>query len=135
MPSPNPTLLRGASLLIALALAVGGAVAQPAKPVSAFVGVPFVASAPVVYQPPVEFPTDAARFKAGGSVTVAVLVGVDGAPERFRIIASDPPLLFDRYIVAVMPDFRFATASRDGKAARYETHVTFNFSPLRPTTP
>ncbi|MBL8379001.1 MAG: TonB family protein [Burkholderiales bacterium] len=126
---------RIAWLLLGWVLFAGQAAAQAAKPLPAFIGVPFVAGAPVVYQPPIEFPTDAARFRAGGSVTVAVLVGADGAPERFRVIASDPPLLFDRYIVAAMPDFRFATASRDGKTARYETHITFNFSPLRPTTP
>jgi outer membrane biosynthesis protein TonB len=112
-----------------------GAFAQQAAPASAFIGVPFVAGAPVLHQPRIEFPTLAEQFQAGGRVVVAVLVGADGAPERFRIIAAEPPLLFDRYIEAAMPDFRFATAARDGRPARYETHVTFEFSPLRARTP
>ena len=66
---------------------------------------------------------------------MAVLVDVDGVPVRHRIIASDPPLIFDAVINEAMPQFRFAPALRDGKPTQYETHLSLNFDPQLPPRP
>ena len=111
-------------LLMAAAL---GARAQGAQ--AAFPGVPQVASAPVTYQPPLPFPIEAQKRRREGAVVVAFLVGTDGAPERFRILESDPPLIFDDAVRSAAPEFRFAPAVMDGKPARYETRITLTFRP------
>ena len=114
-------------------LAAGSACAQAAAPQSAFIGVPFVAGAPLLQQPLFEFPSDARLRKSAGTVVVAFLVGEDGVPLRHRIIAADPPLLFEAAVNASAGEFRFAPATRDGKPAQYETHVTLSFAgPSRP---
>ena len=111
------------------------ALAQGAAPQSAFPGVPFVASAPVREQPAFEYPREARQRGRAASLLVAVLVGVDGVPVRHRIIASDPPLIFDAAINEAMPQFRFAPAMRDGKPTEYETHLSLNFDPQLPPRP
>ena len=119
-----------AALVWLVAMAAG---AQPAAPPSAFTGVPFVAGAPLLQQPQFEFPSDARLRKSEGTVVVAFLVGEDGVPVRHRIIAADPPLLFEAAVNASIGEFRFAPATRDGKPAQYETHVTLLFAgPSRP---
>ena len=119
-----------AALLWLVAIAAG---AQPAAPQSAFTGVPFVAGAPLLQQPQFEFPSDARLRNSEGTVVVAFLVGEDGVPLRHRIIAADPPLLFEAAVNASIGEFRFAPATRDGKPAQYETHVTLSFAgPSRP---
>ena len=119
-----------AALLWLVAMAAG---AQPAAPQSAFTGVPFVAGAPLLQQPQFEFPSDARLRNSEGTVVVAFLVGEDGVPLRHRIIAADPPLLFEAAVNASIGEFRFAPATRDGKPAQYETHVTLSFAgPSRP---
>ena len=119
-----------AALLWLVAMAAG---AQPAAPQSAFTGVPFVAGAPLLQQPQFEFPSDARLRNSEGTVVVAFLVGEDGVPVRHRIIAADPPLLFEAAVNASIGEFRFAPATRDGKPAQYETHVTLSFAgPSRP---
>ena len=110
-----------------LLLAMGGAQAQ-----SVFVGVPFVAGAPVLQQPFFDYPREAQARGVSGSAVIAFLVGDDGVPVRHRILESDPPLIFDAAINAAIGEFRFATATRDGKPAQYETHVTLAFSPRPP---
>lgn len=109
------------------------ALAQGAAPQSAFPGVPFVASAPVREQPAFEYPREARQRGRAGSVLVAVLVGVDGVPVRHRIIAADPPLIFDAVIGEAIPQFRFAPAMRDGKPTQYETQLMLNFDPQLPS--
>ena len=127
--------MKGLRTLVAalLWLAAMAACAQPAAPQSAFTGVPFVAGAPLLQQPQFEFPSDARLRKSEGTVVVAFLVGEDGVPLRHRIIAADPPLLFEAAVNASIGEFRFAPATRDGKPAQYETHVTLSFAgPSRP---
>ena len=116
-----------ALLQLLLLLAMGGAQAQ-----SVFVGVPFVAGAPVLQQPFFDYPREAQARGVSGSAVIAFLVGDDGVPVRHRILESDPPLIFDAAINAAIGEFRFATATRDGKPAQYETHVTLAFSPRPP---
>ena len=124
------TLIAALPWLVAMA-----AGAQPAAPQSAFTGVPFVAGAPLLQQPQFEFPSDARLRNSEGTVVVAFLVGEDGVPLRHRIIAADPPLLFEAAVNASIGEFRFAPATRDGKPAQYETHVTLSFAgPSRPAT-
>jgi len=120
--------------LVALVLAfvvAGAAHAQAASPQSIFPGVPFVAGAPVMHQPELAYPLEAQQRAREGKVVIAFLVGVDGVPERFRILESDPPVLFDRTVADAAPEFRFAVAMRDGSAVRYETHLTLAFNPQR----
>ena len=127
--------MKGLRTLVAalLWLAAMAACAQPAAPQSAFTGVPFVAGAPLLQQPQFEFPSDARLRNSEGTVVVAFLVGEDGVPLRHRIIAADPPLLFEAAVNASIGEFRFAPATRDGKPAQYETHVTLSFAgPSRP---
>lgn len=104
-------------------------VARLAAAESQFSGVPFIANSVVTHQPEVGFPLDPILRQAAGTVVVAVLVGVDGAPVRHRIVSADPPLIFNRYVEAALPDFRFGIASRDGKPLAYETRLTLNFAP------
>ena len=118
-----------------LALLACNALAQGAAPQSAFPGVPFVAGAPVREQPAFEYPREARQRGRAGNLLVAVLVGIDGVPVRHRIIASDPPLIFDAAINEAMPQFRFAPAMRDGKPTQYETHLSLNFDPQLPPRP
>ena len=130
-------LQRGRRRVLAslLALLACNALAQGATPQSVFPGVPFVAGAPVREQPAFEYPREARQRGRAGSLLVAVLVGVDGIPVRHRIIAADPPLIFDAAINEAMPQFRFAPAMRDGKPTEYETHLTLNFDPQAPARP
>ena len=107
---------------------MGGAQAQ-----SVFIGVPFVAGAPVLQQPFFEYPREAQAHGVSGSAVIAFLVGEDGVPVRHRILESDPPLIFDAAINASIAEFRFAPATRDGKPVQYETHVTLAFSPKLPS--
>ena len=116
-----------ALLQLLLLLAVGVAQAQ-----SVFVGVPFVAGAPVLQQPFFDYPREAQARGVSGSAVIAFLVGEDGVPVRHRILETDPPLIFDSAINASVGEFRFATATRDGKPMQYETHVTLAFSPQLP---
>lgn len=121
---------RVASLaLLAWALAVSAAIAQVPAPPSAFPDVQRVDGAPVLSQPPLAYPREAQSRQIEGRVVVAFLVGTDGAPERHRIIESEPPLLFDATVNAAAPDFRFPAATRDGKPVRYETRLTLSFRP------
>jgi|GEM_PF-5766574 len=118
-----------ASLLAVLAC---NALAQAAMPQSVFSGVPFVAGAAVREQPAFEYPREARQRGRAGTLLVAVLVGIDGVPVRHRIIAADPPLIFDAAVDAAIPQFRFAPAMRDGTPTQYETHLTLNFDPQLP---
>lgn len=97
-----------------------------------FIGVPFIAGAPVLQQPFFEYPREAQAHGVSGSAVIAFLVGEDGVPVRHRILESDPPLIFDAAINASIAGFRFAPATRDGRPAQYETHVTLAFSPKLP---
>jgi protein TonB len=127
-------LQRGCGWLAALLLcgAMATAQAQGMTPSSVFPGVPFVAAAPLLSQPEITFPREAGARGVGGSVVIAFLVGTDGAPEKHRIVESDPPLIFDAAINAVAAEFRFAPAVRDGKPSRYETRVALAFAPRKP---
>lgn len=118
-----------------LAVLACNAMAQGATPQSAFPGVPFVAGAPVREQPAFDYPREARQRGRAGTLLVAVLVGVDGVPVRHRIIASDPPLIFDAAINEAMPQFRFAPAMRDGTPTQYETHLSPSFDPQLPARP
>ena len=102
---------------------------QVAPPPSAFPGQPYVTGAPVVYQPPLEYPREAKERGREGTVVVAFLVNEKGEVERYRIIESDPPLLFDGVVNAAVPSFRFAPAMRNGKPSSYETRLTLSFKP------
>lgn len=103
-----------------------------AAPVSAsdalYPNVPFVANTTLTHKPEVGRPTDFVLRNATGTVVVAVLVGTDGAPQRFELIESDPPLIFDRHVAAAVPDFRFGIAMRNGKPIAYETRLTLHFA-------
>ena len=103
--------------------------AQLATPESVFQGVGFVTGAPLTTQPPLAYPIEAQRRGRAGRVVVAFLVGVDGVPERHRIVEADPPLIFDDAVNAAAPGFRFSPAVHNGKPARYETHIVLNFKP------
>jgi protein TonB len=102
---------------------------QVPPPPSAFPGQPYVTGAPVVYQPPLEYPREAKERGREGTVVVAFLVNEKGEVERYRIIESDPPLLFDSVVNAAVPSFRFAPAMRNGKPSSYETRLTLSFKP------
>ena len=119
--------LNGAGLLAATL--GGGLFAQSAAPQSAFIGVPLVQGAPVLSQPQFDYPREALAHRVAGIVVVAVLVGEDGVPERHRIVRAEPPLIFDAVINAAIPEFRFATATQNGRPARYETQLTLSFDP------
>jgi len=103
--------------------------AQVAPPPSAFPGQPYVVGAPVLYQPPLEYPREANERGREGTVVVAFLVNEKGEVERYRIVESDPPLLFDSVVNAAVPSFRFAPAMRNGKPSTYETRLTLSFKP------
>ena len=119
--------LTGAGLLAAT---LGASLpAQVATPQSAFVGVPLVQGAPVLSHPHFEYPREAFAHGVAGIVVVAVLVGEDGVPVRHRIVRADPPLIFDAVVNAAIPEFRFATATQNGRPARYETQLTLSFDP------
>ncbi|MBL8384986.1 MAG: energy transducer TonB [Burkholderiales bacterium] len=126
-----PGARRIACLMAFAVAALLPAVAGGADRASIFTGLPFAIGAPVTHQPPLPYPVEAERRGREGTVVVAFLVGEDGVPERYRIIESDPPLLFDAVVNAAAPEFRFAPAVRNGKPARYETHITLNFRPPR----
>ena len=108
----------------------GAALAQPVTLESAYVGVPFVLHPTVMHQPDV-IPAEKLRRLGSGTVVVAVLVGEDGVPLRYRILSADPPLLFDRYVMDALPAFRFASGSRNGAPQVYETRLTMQFKPLK----
>lgn len=119
-----------AAFIFAMTLALAPQVpAQVAPPVSAFPGQHFVTGAPVVYQPPLEYPREARERGREGRVVVAFLVNENGEVARYRIVESDPPLLFDSAVNAAAPSFRFAPAVRDGKPSSYETWLTLSFKP------
>lgn len=121
-------MLRRWPFRIAGLLISGAALAQPVTLESAYVGVPFVPNPTVMHQPDV-IPTDKLRRLGSGTVVVAVLVGEDGVPLRFRILSAEPPLLFDRYVMDALPNFRFMPGSRNGAPQIYETRLTMQFRP------
>jgi len=109
--------------------------ARVAPPPSAFPGQPFVVGAPVLYEPPLEYPREANERGREGTVVVAFLVNEQGEVARYRILESDPPLIFDGAVNAAAPSFRFASAMRDGKPSSYETRLTLSFKPKRRDAP
>ena len=123
-------MLRRWSFRVAGLLVCGAALAQPVTLESVFVGVPFVKNPTVTHQPDV-IPAEKLRRLGSGTVVVAVLVGEDGAPLRYRILSAEPPLLFDRYVTDALPEFRFAPGSRHGAPQVYETRLTMQFKPLK----
>ena len=128
---PTPTVAQTVTQTVTQTEAppVTTTVARIAAPESQFIGVPFVSNTVVTHRPEVGFPLDHILRKGAGTVVVAVLVGEDGVPVRHRIVSAEPPLIFNRYVEAALPDFRFGIASRDGKPLAYETRLTLNFAP------
>ena len=119
-----------AAFVFAMTLALAPqAPAQMAPPPSAFPGQPYVTGAPVIYQPPLDYPREARERGREGTVVVAFLVNEKGEVERYRIIEAEPPLIFDSVVNAAVPSFRFAPAMRDGKPSSYETRLTLSFKP------
>jgi periplasmic protein TonB len=125
----------GAGLAAAFVFAMTLALAPQAPaqvvppPPSVFPGQPYVTGAPVVYQPPLDYPREARERGREGTVVVAFLVNEKGEVERFRIVEADPPLIFDSAVNAAVPSFRFAPAMRNGKPSSYETRLTLSFKP------
>ena len=109
----------------------GAAPAQTVSLESIYLGVPFVPKATVTHQPDDVIPADKLQRIGSGTVVVAVLVGENGAPLRYRILSAEPPFLLDRYVTDSLPDFRFAIASRNGVPQVYETRLTMQFSPQK----
>lgn len=119
-----------AAFVFAMTLALAPqAPAQVAAPPSVFAGQPFVTGAPVIYQPPMDYPREARERGREGTVVVAFLVNEKGEVERYRILEADPPLIFDSVVNAAVPSFRFAPAMRNGKPSSYETRLTLSFKP------
>lgn len=119
-----------AAFVFAMTLALAPqAPAQIAPPPSVFPGQPYVIGAPVVYQPPLDYPREARERGREGTVVVAFLVNEKGEVERYRIVEADPPLIFDSVINAAAPSFRFAPAMRNDKPSSYETRLTLLFKP------
>ena len=109
----------------------GAAHAQTVSLESIYLGVPFVPKATVTHQPDDVIPADKLQRIGSGTVVVAVLVGENGAPLRYRILSAEPPFLLDRYVTDSLPDFRFAIASRNGVPQVYETRLTMQFLPQK----
>ena len=63
-------------------------------------------------QPP--YPPALARLEIEGSVTVRVLVGVDGRPVRIEAVRSDQAAFFTATRDWAMRNWRFTPATRDG---------------------
>lgn len=130
--SPLRGAVRTAVAAAGFVLAACNAFAQ-SQPRSIFLGTPFVEGAPVESRPDFAYPREALARRLQGTVVVAVLVGEEGQVLRHRIISAEPPLIFNATVDTAIPGFRFASANRDGRPARYETHLTLVFHP--PPTP
>lgn len=73
------------------------------------------------------YPTAASERRIEGFVRVAYEVGVDGSVANARVIASDPPGMFDAAALEAVRGWRFHPAIRSGKPVAYELTSNLKF--------
>ena len=80
----------------------------------------------VVFQRDPDYPEHARRSRESRTVTLALVVGVDGRPRDIKVEAS-PDKDFAKNAVDAVKQWRFDPAIRDGKPVELPIHVDVNF--------
>lgn len=74
-----------------------------------------------------EFPERARRQGLSGSVTLSLLVGVDGVVRDVKVLEANPPGVFDQPATAAVRQWRFQPASYEGRPVAIRVTQTLRF--------
>lgn len=75
------------------------------------------------------YPYGARNRSISGTVTALLEVDADGRTRAVRILAADPPELFDKAVVRALSNWRFAPLLEDGVPQRREVVQQLSFEP------
>ena len=84
-----------------------------------------------VSRPAPNYPREAQRINAGGTVLVRATVGPDGGVERLELARASGNRHLDRAAMEAVRRWRFQPALRSGQPARAEVLVPVEFNPGR----
>ena len=93
---------------------------------AALIAVPALALEPAKFRKRATpgYPKDAAEKNVQGCATISFVVGADGLSDKYQMVHSEPPGLFDKAALLALNDSKFEPG--DGKTRYY---ATFRFFP------